>query len=76
MISLLDLWSTEESKMVGIIGAGGIGKSTISRALCNSIADHFEGLCFLSNIREKSKKKANGLAYLQEMLLVKIVMQS
>ncbi|KAI9092555.1 hypothetical protein K1719_027683 [Acacia pycnantha] len=50
VVSLLDLWSTKESKMVGLVGAGGIGKSTIARAVYNSIADHFEGLCFLFNL--------------------------
>ncbi|XP_054794989.1 TMV resistance protein N-like isoform X1 [Prosopis cineraria] len=72
--SLLDLWSNEKIKMVGIWGAGGIGKSTIARAVYNSVADYFEGLCFLSNIREKSKS-SNGLSHLQEILLKELVME-
>ncbi|XP_028793385.1 TMV resistance protein N-like [Neltuma alba] len=72
VVSHLDLWSTKKNKMVGIVGPGGIGKSTIARALYNSIADHFEGLCFLSNVREKSKMP-NGLAHLQQTLLCKLV---
>ncbi|KAI9127262.1 hypothetical protein K1719_001821 [Acacia pycnantha] len=73
VISYLDLWSTEKIKMIGISGAGGIGKSTIARALYNSIADNFEGLCFLSNVRKRSKEP-NGLSHLQEKLLSKLVM--
>ncbi|KAI9092537.1 hypothetical protein K1719_027665 [Acacia pycnantha] len=74
VVSLLDLWSEEETKMVVIVGPGGIGKSTIARATYNSIGDHFEGLCFLSNVRQMSKLP-NGLAHLQEVLLLKLVME-
>ncbi|KAI9126977.1 hypothetical protein K1719_001536 [Acacia pycnantha] len=60
--------------MMGIWGASGIGKSTIARALYNSIADNFEGLCFLSDVRKRSKEP-NGLSHLQETLLSKLVME-
>ncbi|XP_028806188.1 TMV resistance protein N-like [Neltuma alba] len=71
VMSLLDLWSNKEVNMVGICGIGGLGKSTIARAVYNSIADHFDGLCFLSNVRETSNKY--GLPHLQETLLCKLV---
>ncbi|XP_028760684.1 TMV resistance protein N-like [Neltuma alba] len=58
--------------MIGIWGARGIGKSTIARAIYNSIADHFEGLCFLSNVR-KSSQNPTGLSHLQETLLRTLV---
>ncbi|XP_054814409.1 TMV resistance protein N-like isoform X1 [Prosopis cineraria] len=70
--SLLDVNSNEGVQMVGIWGTGGIGKSTIARAVCNSIADLFEGFCFLANVRENSQKR--GLAHLQEMLLSELMM--
>ena len=38
--------------MIGIYGIGGIGKTTISRAICNSISYQFDGWNFLENIRE------------------------
>ncbi|XP_054786667.1 disease resistance protein Roq1-like [Prosopis cineraria] len=73
LISCLKLESTKETKMVGIWGAGGIGKSTIARAVYNLIGDLFEGACFLSNVRKRSKNI--GLSHLQETLLDQLVME-
>jgi hypothetical protein len=50
----------------------GIGKSTIARAVYNSISHHFEGFCcFLENVRENSCKY--GLCHLQQMVLSDIL---
>ncbi|XP_054785515.1 disease resistance protein ADR2-like [Prosopis cineraria] len=48
IISLLDVGSNEEVKMVGICGTCGIGKSAIASAVCNFIAHHFEDLWYFS----------------------------
>ncbi|XP_059455252.1 disease resistance protein RPV1-like [Corylus avellana] len=58
--------------MVGIFGAGGIGKTTIAKAIYNSIASQFEGSCFLQDIRETFGRK-DGLIYLQNKLLYHIL---
>jgi hypothetical protein len=60
-----------DRRMVGIFGPGGIGKTTIAKAVFNSIAYKFEGKCFLENVRETSKR--DGLASLQEKLLSDIL---
>ncbi|KAG4981592.1 hypothetical protein JHK84_035168 [Glycine max] len=66
------LGSGSEVSMVGIYGIGGIGKTTVARAAYNMIADQFEGLCFLADIREKAISK-HRLVQLQETLLSDIL---
>lgn len=69
--SRLNHGSDDLVHMVGIWGAGGIGKSTIARAVYNSISDQFDGFCcFLEDVRENSRKY--GLVHLQEMVLFQI----
>ncbi|KAG6625134.1 hypothetical protein CIPAW_16G075300 [Carya illinoinensis] len=54
--------------MIGIYGTGGIGKTTIAKAVFNSIGQRFEARCFLANVREISSRE-DGLVKLQEKLL-------
>ncbi|XP_040373349.1 disease resistance protein RPV1 isoform X2 [Rosa chinensis] len=54
-------------RMVGIWGTGGIGKTTIVKAVFNSIRHKFEGNCFLADVRSKS------ITQLQETLLFDIL---
>ncbi|KAM5569748.1 hypothetical protein ABKV19_016985 [Rosa sericea] len=58
--------------MVGIWGAGGIGKTTIARAVYNSIAHEFDGSCFLEKVGENSMG-AKGFVKLQKKLLCEIL---
>jgi hypothetical protein len=59
-------------RMVGIWGMGGIGKTTISKAIYNQIFHNFEGKRFLANIRITSKQP-DGLVRLQKQLLSDIL---
>ncbi|XP_059455219.1 TMV resistance protein N-like [Corylus avellana] len=69
--SLLSM-EINDRRMVGILGAGGIGKTTIAKAIYNLIASRFEGSCFLANVSETSKQYL-GLVQLQNTLLSRIV---
>ncbi|MED6223664.1 hypothetical protein PIB30_076240 [Stylosanthes scabra] len=56
--------------MVGIHGNGGSGKTTVAHAIYHLIANGFESICFLENVRENSYK--HGLVHLQNILLSNI----
>ncbi|KAG7944050.1 hypothetical protein I3843_15G078200 [Carya illinoinensis] len=70
--SLLRIGENDIVHMVGIFGVGGIGKTTITKAVYNIISSKFEGSCFLKNIKETSKSEY-GLVQLQGTLLSDIL---
>ncbi|KAH0637512.1 hypothetical protein KY285_037214 [Solanum tuberosum] len=69
---LLQSGCEHEVCIVGICGVGGIGKTTMAKAIYNRIFRQFGGCCcFLSDIRSKAEE--SGLIKLQEKLLCQIL---
>ena len=56
----------DDVRMLGVYGFGGIGKTTIGQVIFNSIAYQFDGVSFLSIVREQP------ILQLQEILLFAI----
>ena len=69
--NLLDIKSNDV-RVVGIHGLGGIGKTTTAKAVYNRVADQFEGSSFLMNVRENSRTDCS-IIELQEQLLFGIL---
>ncbi|VVA15218.1 PREDICTED: TMV resistance [Prunus dulcis] len=60
--------------MVGIWGTGGIGKTTVAKAVYNSLAHVFERSCFLENGKGKVTSADKGINVIKERLSRKKVL--
>ncbi|XP_035540054.1 disease resistance protein RPV1-like [Juglans regia] len=67
LMSVLDVKSNGV-RVLGLHGLGGVGKTTLAKALCNKIVGHFDCLSFISKVRENSAKDAD-LVSLQNKLI-------
>ncbi|XP_048429678.1 disease resistance protein RUN1-like [Pyrus x bretschneideri] len=70
--SLLSINDSLDVCTVGIWGMGGIGKTTLARAMFKILSSNFEACCFLYNVREKSEQR-DGIDQLQKALLKEIL---
>ena len=68
---LLDIESND-GHIIGIYGPGGISKTKITKVIFNRICDHFDGFCYLENLRERLGTN-DGVIELQETLLFEIL---
>ncbi|KAK3416335.1 hypothetical protein EUGRSUZ_H01810, partial [Eucalyptus grandis] len=66
--TILNLQSKDDVLMVGLWGQGGVGKTTLAKAIYNAIFKEFQVSSFLERVRENSKN-SNDLVPLQVKLL-------
>ncbi|KAJ1427772.1 P-loop containing nucleoside triphosphate hydrolase [Sesbania bispinosa] len=55
-------------RVLGLYGMGGVGKTTLAKALFNSLVGRFERRCFISNVKHYSSKDG-GLVSLQSKII-------
>ncbi|XP_059276561.1 disease resistance protein Roq1-like [Lycium ferocissimum] len=70
-VSSLLMMECEDVRFIGISGMGGIGKTTIAKAIFYRFSPQFEGACFVDNIKENQAK--HGLLSLQKTLLTEVL---
>ncbi|TQD82432.1 hypothetical protein C1H46_032026 [Malus baccata] len=73
IISDLSSGGSNDVLMVGIWGMGGLGKTTVAKAIYNQIHHKFEFKSFLADVSDATSK--HGLVYLQEKLISDILKQ-
>jgi ABC-type dipeptide/oligopeptide/nickel transport system ATPase subunit len=55
----------DDVRYLGIYGMGGIGKTTLSKAIYERVSHQFEASCCIAGIREESRS-THGLVYLKK----------
>ncbi|XP_048133000.1 disease resistance protein L6-like isoform X2 [Rhodamnia argentea] len=66
LMSFIDA-KCSDTRVIGIYGMGGIGKTTLAKVLYNKLSSHYEYQSFVENIRERSKRK--GIEGVQKQLI-------
>ncbi|XP_049379047.1 TMV resistance protein N-like isoform X2 [Solanum stenotomum] len=70
LISLLQI-KINDVRIVGIWGIGGVGKTTIAKAIFDTLSDQFKAACFLADVKENARK--SQLYSLQNTLLSELL---
>ncbi|KEH25154.1 disease resistance protein (TIR-NBS-LRR class) [Medicago truncatula] len=63
-----DIQQSNNVRLIGMWGMGGIGKTTIAKAIYNKIGRNFEGRSFLANIREVWMQNVGQVSLQQQLL--------
>jgi ABC-type dipeptide/oligopeptide/nickel transport system ATPase subunit len=71
MMTLLSI-GLDDVRFIGIYGMGGIGKTTLSKAIYDRVSHQFEASCFIAGIREETRS-THGLLYLKKQLIFEIL---
>ncbi|KAF8013847.1 hypothetical protein BT93_I1645 [Corymbia citriodora subsp. variegata] len=66
VISLLEIGSEDDVRVVGIWGIKGIGKTTVAKVVCDRLCREFEGVSLLENVGDANQ---DTLLLLQKRLL-------
>jgi hypothetical protein len=62
----------DDVRILGVCGMGGIGKTTLSKAIYERVSHQFEASCFISSIREETRS-THGLVDLKKQLISEIL---
>ncbi|XP_048141363.1 TMV resistance protein N-like isoform X2 [Rhodamnia argentea] len=71
--TILNLQSKDDVLMVGLWGQGGVGKTTLAKAIYNEVFREFQGSSFSERVRENCKSPS-GMVALQEKLLSELLL--
>lgn len=63
----------DDVRFLGIYGMGGIGKTSLSKAIYERVSYQFEASCFIAGIRQQSRSTTHGLVYLKRELISEIL---
>ena len=68
IVQLLEQKQSKDVLLLGVWGMGGIGKTTIAKAIYNKIGRNFQGRSFLADIREVWGQEAGHVCLQQQLL--------